>query len=93
MVDTLRGLLPKAMAVLEKELDGQTPLPAAIQILKSCGLATGIGRPTGPTTVEAVEQDRRQREVERASTAITEADVALAERSRQQQRMFAELTL
>ena len=27
------------------------------------------------------------------STAITEADVALAERSRQQQRMFAELTL
>ena len=37
-VETLRGLLPKALAVLAKELEGETPLPAAIQVLKSCGL-------------------------------------------------------
>ena len=43
LVDTLRGLLPKALAVLQQALEGDTPLPAAIQVLKSCGLATGLG--------------------------------------------------
>ena len=92
-VEALRGLLPRALAVLAKELEGDNPLPAAIQILKSCGLATGLGRPTGPTTVDDAERAQRQREMERISTAITAEDVALAERSRQQQRMFAELAL
>ena len=30
-------------------MEADNPLPAAIQILKSCGLASGLGRPTGPT--------------------------------------------
>ena len=32
MTDTLRGLLPKALDVLKSELDGQTPLPAAVHV-------------------------------------------------------------
>ena len=48
MVETLRGLLPKALAVLAKALEGETPLPAALAILKSCGLASANLRPTGP---------------------------------------------
>ena len=90
-VETLRGLLPKALAVLEKELEGDTPLPAAIQILKSCGLATGLGRPTGPTTVEAAEQQQVQREIERARTALTPEDIQHAQRRREQEKLFAEL--
>jgi hypothetical protein len=54
-VDTLRNLLPKALSVLEKELDGPQPLPAALAILKSCGLASGLGRPAGPATLEEAE--------------------------------------
>ena len=92
-VETLRGLLPKALAVLGKELDGPQPLPAALAILKSCGLSTGLGRPTGPVTVEEAEQAQRRLEVERSSTALTEADVAHAQRRREQDRMMAELLL
>ena len=55
MVETLRGLLPKALAVLKNELEGETPLPAAIQVLKSCGLYGAVGRPTGPATPEEAE--------------------------------------
>jgi hypothetical protein len=92
-VEALRGLLPKALRVLETELEGDNPLPAAIQILKSCGLATGLGRPSGPTTAAEAEQAARQREVERVRTALTPEDVALAERRRQQDRTYAELLL
>ena len=93
MAETLRGLLPKALEVLKAEMEGDNPLPAAIQILKSCGLASGLGRPTGPTTVEEAETAQRQREVERTLTAVSAEAVALAQRKREQDRMFAELTL
>ena len=93
MVDTLRGLLPKALEVLKQELEGDNPLPAAVQVLKSCGLAAGLGRPVGPTSVEEVEHEQRQQEIERAATAITEADVQMAQRRRQQDRTFAELAV
>jgi hypothetical protein len=90
MVDTLRGLLPKAVEVLQKELEGATPLPAALQVLKSCGLAA-VGRPTGPTTVEEAEQAQRQREIERVATALTPEDVTLAQQRRKSDRTFAAL--
>jgi CRP-like cAMP-binding protein len=32
MVDTLRGLLPKALDVLARELEGDTPLPTAVHV-------------------------------------------------------------
>jgi len=92
-VDTLRGLLPKALEVLKQELEGDTPLPAAIQVLKSCGLYGAVGRPTGPTTVEEAEQAQLSRAVERAHATLTAADVELAQRRRQQDRTFAELTV
>jgi hypothetical protein len=93
VVDTLRGLLPKALEVLKQELAGDTPLPAAIQVLKSCGLYGAVGRPTGPTTVEEAEQAQLSRAVERAHATLTAADVELAQRRRQQDRTFAELTV
>ena len=46
--ERLRSLLPKALAVIEKELEGPQPLPAALAVLKSCGLATGLGGPPAP---------------------------------------------
>ena len=92
LVDEMRGLLPRALAVLKAEMEGDTPLPAAIQVLKSCGLATGLGRPTGPTTVAEAEQAQVQRDIERIRTALTPEDVALAEQRRQSDRTFAALT-
>src|SRR5262245_15086877 len=38
VTDRLRALVPKALEVLEQELEGETPLPAALHILKACGL-------------------------------------------------------
>ena len=92
MVERLRGLLPQALDVIEQQLKGENPLPAALQILKSCNLATGVGRPSGPATVEAAERELRQREIEQAATALTEADVQAAVRQREQTRLLAELT-
>jgi hypothetical protein len=38
MTNRLRGLLPKALEVLTCELEGEHPLPAAVHVLKACGL-------------------------------------------------------
>ena len=61
MTDALRGLLPKALEVLKCALEGETPLPAAVHVLKACGLYGGIPVPQGPTDVEdaAIAQRRR----------------------------------
>ena len=68
MTDTLRGLLPKALEVLKCGLEGETPLPAAVHVLKACRLY-GAELPSGSTDVEeivVVEKERvkqrRQRE-------------------------------
>jgi hypothetical protein len=70
-VDELRGLLPRAVAVLKQELEGDTPLPAAIQVLKSCGLYGAGGRPTGPTTVEDADLANRQRASDRLMAELS----------------------
>ena len=93
LTDGLRALAPTALEVLKRELEGATPLPAALAILKAVGLTSANLRPTGPTTVEAVLAEQRQREMERTATAITEADVAQAQRRREQDRTMAELLL
>ena len=49
LVDGLRALAPKAMEVLKAELEGETPLQAAIHVLKACGLYGGIAAPRGAT--------------------------------------------
>ena len=65
MTDTLRGLLPKALEVLKSELEGETPLPAAVHVLKACGLY-GLVSPTGATDPQkiALEQQRRAEDEE-----------------------------
>ena len=93
MVERLRGLLPQALDVLEQQLQGENPLPAAIQVLKSCNLDKGIGRPTGPSTVEEVEHEQRRRAIDHALTAISADDVQHAQRKREQDRMMQELLL
>ena len=93
LIDGLRALAPKAVDVLKRELEGETPLPAALAILKSCGLTSANLRPSGPCTVEEVEQAQRQREVERTLTAISAEDVQLALKRRQQDRLMQELLL
>jgi hypothetical protein len=71
IVDELRGLLPRAVAVLKQELEGDTPLPAAIQVLKSCGLYGAGGRPTGPTTVKDADLANRQRASDRLMAELS----------------------
>ena len=71
MVDTLRGLLPQALAVLKQELAGETPLPAAIQVLKLSGIAAAGGRPLGPTTPEDAALASRQRASDRLMAELS----------------------
>ena len=76
IVEGLRGLLPQALAVLQEELEGQGPgrLTAAVHLLKCTGLYGQVGAPTGPATVEDVEQAQRCQALERTRTVLTEED-------------------
>ena len=49
----LRVLLPKALDVLDQELEGDNPIPAAIHVLKACKLY-GTPMVAGPTDVEDI---------------------------------------
>jgi hypothetical protein len=72
MTDTLRGLLPKALDVLARELEGETPLPAAVHVLKACGLY-GMLPPRGPTEVEDALLAEQERQSERRRKALMAA--------------------
>ena len=73
MTDTLRGLLPKALEVLKSELESETPLPAAVHVLKACGLY-GMLPPRGPTEVEdAVLAEEERRSERRRKTLMAAA--------------------
>jgi hypothetical protein len=69
MTDTLRGLLPKALEVLTRELEGEHPLPAAVHVLKACGLY-GMLPPRGPTEVEDAVLAEQERQSERRRKAL-----------------------
>jgi hypothetical protein len=64
-VDALRGMLPRALAVLEKELDGEQPLKAAIELMRAAGFYGSVGRPTGPIEPEEVDLALRARASDR----------------------------
>jgi hypothetical protein len=69
--DRLRGLLPKALDVIEQELLGEAPLSAAVHILKACRLY-GLPVPQGPIEPEelaAQEQERANRRKQRLRMA------------------------
>ena len=69
MTNRLRGLLPKALEVLKCELEGEHPLPAAVHVLKACGLY-GIVSPLGPTEVEDALLAEQERQSERRRRAV-----------------------
>jgi len=69
MTDALRGLLPKALEVLKCELEGERPLPAAVHVLKACGLY-GVPAPHGPTEPEDAVLAEQQRQGERRRAAL-----------------------
>jgi hypothetical protein len=72
MVDTLRGLLPKALEVLQCELEGKHPFPAAVHVLKACGLY-GMVIPLGPTEVDDALLAEQERQSERRRKALMAA--------------------
>lgn len=69
MTERLRGLLPKALDALAAELDGETPLPAAIHVLKACGLY-GLPAPSGPAETEDAVLDEQERQQERRTMRL-----------------------
>jgi hypothetical protein len=69
MTDALRGLLPKALEVLKGELEGEAPLPAAVHVLKACGLYGNVS-PLGPTEVEDALLAEQERQSERRRKAL-----------------------
>jgi hypothetical protein len=64
-VETLRGLLPRALQVLQEKLEGAARLQSAVHILKAAGLYGVLQAPTGPTTLEEAEYAKRRREQDR----------------------------
>jgi len=72
MTDTLRGLLPKALDMLARELEGETPLPASMYVLKACGLY-GMLPPRGPTEREDALLAEQERQSERRAALMAAA--------------------
>ena len=69
LVDGLRALAPKAMEVLKAELEGETPLQAAIHVLKACGLYGGIAAPRGPIEPDEIAIAMQLKDYDRAHAA------------------------
>jgi len=69
LVDHLRSLAPKAVQVLARELEGDTPMPAALAILRACGLANDPLAPSGPTDAETIAAELALKEDERVHAA------------------------
>jgi hypothetical protein len=93
MTDTLRGLVPKALEILKCELEGETPLPAAVHVLKACGLY-GMSAPHGPTEVDDIDLAQRRRVYERKLASLdvgTDEDLDIAQRRRAYERMLTGL--
>jgi hypothetical protein len=63
--ERLCSLVPKALDVLERELDGERALTAAIHVLKATSLY-GVFVPRGETDPEEIEADERSLKIERS---------------------------
>jgi hypothetical protein len=70
MADSLRALLPKALETLQKELEGEAPLQAAIHVLKACSLYGALPAPSGPTEVEDAEIALKRKGFDRMLAAL-----------------------
>lgn len=69
MTDALRGLLPKALEVLKGELEGEAPLPAAVHVLKACGLYR-LNAPAGPVAVADAALAQKEQDKDRRRRAL-----------------------
>jgi hypothetical protein len=79
-LERLRALLPMALDVLERELQGATPLAAAKEILRVCGIASAA--PNGATDPDAIALAMQMAADEQEHLAV---EAALTRRRRQQQ--------
>ena len=68
-IHRLRVLLPKALDVLEQELEGENRLQAAVHVLKACKLY-GLPVAAGPTDVEDIAIAAQTRMQERQTKAL-----------------------
>jgi hypothetical protein len=69
MVDKLRALVPRALEVVEKALDGENPLPAAIHVIRAAGLY-GVPPPSGSVEAEDLDIARRKKERHRLLSSL-----------------------
>ena len=70
ITDRLRALLPKAVTVLEREIEqGATPPTAAVHVLKACALY-GTFQPIGPSDPDELEMKEREAESDRFQRRI-----------------------
>ena len=67
--EQLRALLPKALEVVTKALDGEQALPAAVHVLKACGLYGGLA-PSGSIDAADIALEQKQRQQERTYNAL-----------------------
>lgn len=63
--DRLRSLAPRALDVIEATLDSDRPLPAAVVVLRACGLYAGLPVPSGPVEVADAEIEQRRHATDR----------------------------
>lgn len=63
--EPLRGRRPKALGALTRELDGETPLPAAVHVLRAVGLYGAVPAPQGRIEREDAVAAARQRDSHR----------------------------
>ena len=88
MTDRLRAMVPKALDVVDSDLEGENPLPAAVQVLKACGLY-GVTWPLGSTDPEELKAAARRRAEEleiAAHERAEELEIAARERHQARQR-------
>jgi hypothetical protein len=88
LVDHLRALAPRAVQILANALESDQPMPAALAILRACGLANGPLAPTGPTTPEEAAAVLHVQDYERQH-AQEDTQVGLGRRDTD--RLFAQM--
>ena len=92
LVDELRGLLPKALAVLKQELDGPSPYRPRSRSSRAVGWLRAPYGPRDPRPWTGRNRPTPRREIERVASALTAEDVELAQQRRESDRRFAALT-
>ena len=67
--EQLRALIPKALEVVTQALEGEQALPAAVHVLKACGLY-GLGKPSGMLEAADIAIEHQKRDHFRTMDAL-----------------------